>query len=117
MWVLKEKKGLKERGTEYAKVPPKQAWDTIINCAKEHSEFQVHFGSLSGMFAYMEARYDKFKAAGSQMEFKDTRTANNRMVLEFRDIVEAEIGEDQDVDFISVRLDLKSKSFVSITPF
>ena len=117
MIVLIEKQTLKERGTKYVAVPPKEAWDAIIGWAKAHNEFQVHLGSLTGVFTYMEARYDKFRVSGSGIEFRDTRTANNRLVLELKDIAGAEIGEDSDVDFVTVRLDLKSKTFVSVTPF
>jgi hypothetical protein len=116
MLVLREE-SLQERGTVYSKIAPKEAWGTIAGWAKTHAEFQIHLGSLMGIMAYMEARYDRFKVAGSRMEFKDSRNVNNRLVLEFRDIVESEAGEDKDVNFATIRLDLKSKMFVSITPF
>jgi hypothetical protein len=116
MFVLKER-SLQERGTVYTKTAPKEAWDAIIRWAKTHSEFQVHFTSWAGLAFYMEARYDRFKLAGSRMEFRDSKNFNNRMALELRDITGAEIGEDRDVDFMTARLDLKIKSFISITPF
>jgi hypothetical protein len=116
MLVLKEA-FLQERGTEYKKVTPKVAWGTIIEWAKTYNEFQIHLGSLTGIMAYMEARYNLLKVAGSRMEFKDSRNFNNRLVLEFRDIVESDVGEDKDVNFATISLYLKSKMSVSITPF
>jgi hypothetical protein len=117
MIILKENKPLKERGTVYTKTSAKQAWDTLITSAANHREFQVHLGFLVNGISFMEARYDKLKISGSQIYFRDTRSAMNRMDLALRDIEQAEIGEDTDADYITIRFDLKSKTFISVTPY
>jgi hypothetical protein len=115
--IILNEQSLKERGTEYITVSPKQAWDTLCGSIKEYNEFQIHLGFLTGGLTSMEARYDKVKSAGGQIGFRDVKNAMNRMDLSFRDIASAEIGEDIDEDFRTIRLDLKSKAFVTITPF
>jgi hypothetical protein len=117
MIILKENKPLKERGTVYTKASAKQAWDTLTTSIANHQEFQVHLGFLTNGISFMEARYNKIKVSGSQIFFRDTRSAMNRMDLAFRDIGNAEIGEDTDVDYITIRFDLKSKIFISVTPY
>jgi hypothetical protein len=116
MLVLTEKKRLDERGTVYTEVSRKEALLKLMASMKQSREFQARFGFMNCV-SFIEARYNKVKITGTEIKFRDVRNVNNRLDLVFRDIIAAEIGEDPDVDFITFRFDLKTKSYITITPF
>ena len=116
MLFLKEEK-LAERGTEFSNITPKEAWNKLVAWIKKGNEFQAHLGFFDGSLTSMEGRYTKVKFGGSYIVFTDAKNSSNRFHLYAKDIVGAEFGEDAAVDFQSLRVDLRSKAFISITPW
>jgi hypothetical protein len=64
----------------------------------------------------MEARYNKLKISGKDMIFSDSRTSS-QLYIKSQEVTGGEIGKDEKVDFTVIRIDFRTKYFISITPW
>jgi hypothetical protein len=105
--------GLSEK-TEYQNISLR---DAVLRLKDEIAGKSVrcHFGHTDGA-SFMEARYSVLKISGAELRFLDTNNVNNNLNLYLRDVVKVEIGEDIEANFVTFRLDLKDKTFISVTP-
>lgn len=114
--VLFREGKLTERGTVYQKITSKEAWAKMAAWIKEGSDFQAHLGLYNGCLSTMEGRYTKILFRGTYIVFKDVRIPFNQFWLYYKDIVGAEFGEDQEAGYRTLRVDLRSKAFITVTP-
>jgi hypothetical protein len=107
----------RQRVAEFTKYQSVSLKDAAAKLAAEAAgkNVQCHFGHTNGA-GFMEGRYAVLKIAGGDLRFYDPRNVNNRLSICLRDVTEATVGEDPEVQFVTFRFDLKDRTFVTVTP-
>jgi hypothetical protein len=88
---------------------------TLVHSLKKGEQIRAHYGKLTGV-SFMEAQYQKMKVTGQEIRLYSNKSVNDRCSFYIGDIIEIEKGEEPDIGYITFRVIMKDKTFVSVTP-